>query len=338
VRLIGTPTPDLELEELWKLASVRLAKHKPIGQELPSTRAPMKRMLLATIHRFYLKALGSLPQCERLHYSMLQGGNCYGPLDPVSNITIINTVWYDRKFPSSKQVTLEMISTQCLWRAAARSLYGLVSFLCTRYPSLTPDQALQRLLDAGANLQVADHYFLSEQIKLLWSGSLQIVPGKPDAVRKHSMRKETAPLVSVPEAYLAAATAAFHCNPLAQKEFLGSPNIVANLQAAGRVLRLQDGRPLSSKDLDILRKQMFQCPSSSGFPEKQLESEPEKVNLVLYTHVNECRRAFEGQQERASKMVAAALSKFNETAVGFFYSSSLLAPQLRCKYISYTNN
>ena len=25
---------------------------------------------------------------------------------------------------------------------------GLVSFLCTRYPSLTPDQALQRLLDA----------------------------------------------------------------------------------------------------------------------------------------------------------------------------------------------
>jgi hypothetical protein len=83
---------------------------------------------------------------------------------------------------------------------------------------------------------------------------------------------------------------------------------------------------------------MFQCPSSSGFPEKQLESEPEKVNLVLYTHVNECRRAFEGQQERASKMVAAALSKFNETAVGFFYSSSLLAPQLRCKYISYTNN
>jgi hypothetical protein len=217
VRLIGTPTPDLELEELWKLASVRLAKHKPIGQELPSTRAPMKRMLLATIHRFYLKALGSLPQCElreRLHYSMLQGGNCYGPLDPVACCSPI-TLW------------------PCI----------LPVHPATRYPSLTPDQALQRLLDAGANLQVADHYFLSEQIKLLWSGSLQIVPGKPDAVHKHSMRKETAPLVSVSEAYLAAATAAFHCNPLAQKEFLGSPNIVANLQAAGRVLRLQDAPP-----------------------------------------------------------------------------------------------
>jgi hypothetical protein len=150
VRLIGTPTPDLEHEESWKLASVRLAKHKPIGQELPLARAAKKHMLLATIHRFYLKALGSQPESElreRLHYSMLRGGQCYGPLDPVSNI-IVNTIWYDQKFPCSKQVALEMISTQCVWRAAARSLYGLVSFLCTRYPSLTPDQALQRLLDA----------------------------------------------------------------------------------------------------------------------------------------------------------------------------------------------
>ncbi|KAF8752735.1 hypothetical protein HU200_011873 [Digitaria exilis] len=312
-RLIGTPTPDLELEEPWKLANVRLAKQKPIRQEeLPPARPAKKRMLLATIHRFYLKALGCLPESElreRLHYSMLQGGHCYGPLDPVSNI-IVNTLWYDHKFPISKQVTLQMTSTQCLWRAAARSLYGLVSFLCTRYPSLTPDQALQRLLDTGANLQDADPYIFSmaepdNKRTSCWSGCLQIGSGKPDA---------TAPSVSVPEAYLAAATAAFHSNPLSQKEFLGSPNTVANLQTARRVMRLQDGRLLSSKDLEMLCMCIFECPSSAGFPQKQLETEPKKVNIVLYTHVNECRRVFWRQQERASRMVAAALSKFNETA------------------------
>jgi hypothetical protein len=302
VRLIGTPTPDLELEESWKLANVRLAKHKPIGQELPPARAAKKRMLLATIHRFYLKALGSLPECElreRLHYSMLRGGHCYGPLDPVSNITA-NTIWYDQKFPS-KQVTLQMISTHCLWRAAARSLYGLVSFLCTRYPSLTHDQGLQRLLEAGANLQDADPYLFStperDNNKLSWSGSLQIGSGKHDAVHKQrSAHEETAPSVSVPEAYVAAATAAFHPNPLSQKEFLGSPNTVANLQTARRVMRLQDGRRLSSKDIEILCMHIFVCPSA-GFPQKQLEPEPKKVNWELNNHVNECRRVFRGQQE-----------------------------------------
>ncbi|KAF8656082.1 hypothetical protein HU200_060788 [Digitaria exilis] len=336
-RLIVTPTPDLELEEPWKLANVRLAKQKPIRQEeLPPARPAKKRMLLATIHRFYLKALGSLPESElreRLHYSMLQGGHCFGPLDPVSNI-IVNTLWYDHKFPISKQVTLQMTSTQCLWRVAARSLYGLVSFLCTRYPSLTPDQALQRLLDTGANLQDADPYLFSmpepeNKRPSCWSGCLQIGSGKPDA---------TAPSVSVPEAYLAAATAAFHSNPLSHREFLASPNTVANLQTARRVMRLQDGRLLSSKDLEMLCMCIFECPSSAGFPQKQLETEPKKVNIVLYTHVNECRCVFWRQQKRASRMVAAALSKFNETAVGFFYSSLLLAPQLYRKCISYNNS
>ncbi|KAF8694136.1 hypothetical protein HU200_038466 [Digitaria exilis] len=261
-RLIGTPTPDLGLEESWKLANVRLAKQKPIRQEeLPPARPAKKRMLLATIHRFYLKALGSLPESElreRLHYSMLQGGHCYSPLDPVSNI-IVNTLW---------------------------------------------------LMDTGANLQDADPYLFSmpepdNKKASCWSGCLQIGSGKPDA---------NAPSVSVPEAYLAAATAAFHSNPLSQREFLGSPNTVANLQTARRVMRLQDGRLLSSKDLEMLCMCIFECPSSAGFPQKQLETEPKRANIVLYTHVNECSRVFWRQQERASRMVAAALSKFNETA------------------------
>lgn len=45
----------------------------------------MKRMLLDTIHGFYLEALGMLPTDELLcrhHRSMLMAGYCYGPLDP----------------------------------------------------------------------------------------------------------------------------------------------------------------------------------------------------------------------------------------------------------------
>uniref|UniRef100_K3Y3C1 Uncharacterized protein n=1 Tax=Setaria italica TaxID=4555 RepID=K3Y3C1_SETIT len=242
-------------------------------RELPPARAAMKRMLLAAIHRSYLKALGSLPQREltdRLHRSVLHGDSCYGPLDPVSNI-IVNTVWYDQNFLASKQVKLDMISTQCLWRAAARSLYGLVSFLCTRYQNLTPDQALQRLMGA--------------------------------------------PSVTVPEAYAAAATAAHHPNLLAQKEFLGSSDTVANLKVASKVLHLQDGRLLSSKDLEFLCMLISsKCPFTTGMSHKQPEPEPTKVNIVLYTHVSECCRMFRGQQERARRIMAAALSKLNETA------------------------
>ena len=181
------------------------------------------------------------------------------------------------------------------------------------------------------NLQDADpHLFCTptrDNTKLIWFGSLQIGSGKPDAVhKKRSAHEETAPSVSVPEAYVAAATAAFHPNPPSQKEFLGSPNIVANLQTARRVLRLQDGRLLSSEDLEMLCMHIFECPPSAGFLQKQLEPEPKKVKWGLFNYVIQRERVFWAQQERASRMVAAALSKFNETAVGFFYSSLLLAP------------
>ena len=112
----------------------------------------MKRLLLSMIHGFYLKALGALPKKELTdcyHRSLLMGGHCYGPLDPVSNI-IVNTIWYDQTFPAREVQPLNMISTNCLWCITTRSLYGLVSFLRSRYPNLTPDQALQRLLEARA--------------------------------------------------------------------------------------------------------------------------------------------------------------------------------------------
>jgi hypothetical protein len=101
-------------------------------------------MLLAKIHGFYLKALCSLPKDEltgRYHRALIMGGYCYGPLQPAANI-IVYMIWYEQTFPTTKGLKIAMISTGFLWQVAARSLYGLVSFFCTRYPSLTPDHAL----------------------------------------------------------------------------------------------------------------------------------------------------------------------------------------------------
>uniref|UniRef100_A0A0E0LI77 NAC domain-containing protein n=1 Tax=Oryza punctata TaxID=4537 RepID=A0A0E0LI77_ORYPU len=144
------------------------------------------------------------PSCS-YHRRMLMGGYCYGPLDPVSNI-IVNTIWYEHNFLASKQFPIAMISTKMLSCIAARSLYGLVSFLCTRYRGLTPDLAMQRLLVTG-----------------------------------HSMVEESTPSASVDESYIAAATAGFHGYPLAQKEFLASPTGVrSKLEFVSEVLHTQD--------------------------------------------------------------------------------------------------
>ncbi|OEL34998.1 hypothetical protein BAE44_0003982 [Dichanthelium oligosanthes] len=208
----------------------------------------MKRMLLATIHGFYLKALGSLPKdelTERYHRSLLMGGYCYGPLDPVGNI-VVNTVWSEQTFPRSNGFKLAMISTCSLWQVAARSLYGLVSFLCTRYPDLTPDLALQRPLVAGANLAAADPNLFDNprgDEELDWSNCPQIGSGSGSgsgmdtACIQNSAVHKTAARITVQEAYAAAATAAcLYPSSPAQKEFLGSPawctsNGNKNLQA-----------------------------------------------------------------------------------------------------------
>ncbi|XP_021305324.1 uncharacterized protein LOC8070719 isoform X2 [Sorghum bicolor] len=100
-RALDAAAPDvLQLKGSWDLAKGRLAAASskiyaaPPSKELPPVRAAMKRMLLATIHGLYVQALGRLPTAElrsRYHRSLLLGGYCYGPLDPVSNI-IVNTI------------------------------------------------------------------------------------------------------------------------------------------------------------------------------------------------------------------------------------------------------
>ncbi|KAF8662121.1 hypothetical protein HU200_056313 [Digitaria exilis] len=325
----SSDTTKLELKEPWELAERRLHDNNTIGKELdlvPPARGAMKRMLLATIHGFYLQALARLPTAElrsRYHRSMLEGGYCYGPLDPVSNI-IVNTVWYDQNFPASKQVTLDMISTTCLWRVAARSLYGLVSFLCTRYQNMSPDQALQQLLVASANLQVADPNLFDDvpdkDSKLRCSADTDRMQTGQGSDGTCEMQREavegSTPSASVIEGYAAAATAAFHCNPLAQKEFLGSSDAVSKLRVASEVLHLQDGHPLSYQDLEFLSMSLLKCSSSTSKSCQEEDLAPTKIKKSLYSYIAQCSYRFWGQHERVTTMVKAALDKFNETLVG----------------------
>ncbi|XP_044417490.1 uncharacterized protein [Triticum aestivum] len=192
--------PALALEEAWELASKRhgsnLNNHAEMELQVPLLPT-LRRVLLATIHGYYLEALAWLPKgklrgSHQYHYSLLHASHCYGPLDPVSNI-IVNTLWYAQAYPLTleKKMEIEAISTRALLRIALRSLYGLISFLCTRHPTLTPGEAMQRLQLAGAYLQNADDR----------DGGVEEA-----------------------EAYAAAANAARHPKPLEQAHFLGPSN------------------------------------------------------------------------------------------------------------------
>ncbi|KAF0923464.1 hypothetical protein E2562_006355 [Oryza meyeriana var. granulata] len=316
----GASDPVLQLKGTWELARGRLmrASSKIYGtpKVLPPARGPMKRMLLATIHGFYLQAMGRLPTselCSLYHRSMLFGGYCYGPLDPVSNI-IVNTIWYEQNIPASKQFQISMISTQLLWRIAARSLYGLVSFLCTRYRGLTPDLAMQRLLVTGVNLEAADPNLKK----------------RPDPSHiQHSVVEESTPSASVHEAYTAAATAALHDYPLAQTQFLSSPSSVSKLEFVSEVLHSQvcvpgtqdgvsesaseSGGPLSPKNLSFLRMMLQYCPSSIRESHQQQDLACRKVKRRDYRHISRCSGRFWGQHARVTSMVRDALDKFNNT-------------------------
>ncbi|VAI52118.1 unnamed protein product [Triticum turgidum subsp. durum] len=205
--LLEQPEPParLVLDEAWGLASKRHGHGSDLNsrhlememlQEAPLLPT-LRRVLLATIHGYYLEALAWLPKdklrgSHQYFYSLLHAGHCYGPLDPVSNI-IVNTLWHAQAYPLAleKKLEIEAISTRALLRIALRSLYGLISFLCTRHPTLTPGEAMQRLQLAGAYLQKADD---------------------------HDGGVEEA------EAYAAAANAARHPKPLEQANFLGPSN------------------------------------------------------------------------------------------------------------------
>ncbi|TVU12656.1 hypothetical protein EJB05_46307 [Eragrostis curvula] len=309
-----------QLGAAWELSKDRVIFPK---EGLPPAPGVTKRLLLSRIHRHYLQALSILPTDElRKHYhrSMLMGGYCYGPLhDPVSNI-IINTIWYEHNFPKSKQPAVDMVSTKSLWRVAARSLYGLVSFLCTRYPSLTPELALQRLLAARAALHVADpYYFVNISERSRWMDNFQVAPNMSES-EAHRMQINTAPVCSVAEAYIAAATAAFHPNPLAQHEFLGSPDAFRRLTIATKALQVEvalatqlwapgvfSGRILSCRDLELVSMSL-----KNSYSNEPQELAPLKLKKWIFPNVIRYKNQFWEQHKRVSRMVKSALAKFSE--------------------------
>ncbi|CAD6246153.1 unnamed protein product [Miscanthus lutarioriparius] len=289
-----------------------------ISSSLPSARIPKDELT------------------KKCHRALVMGGYCYGPLHPAANI-IVNTVRYEQTFPTTASLKFEsaMISTEFLSRIAARSLYGLVSFLCARYPSLTPDHAMQRLLVADANLQAADPDLLCDpsldpsllfytrspsyqnKLKLDWSGCPIIgSSGKGTEVKFHERAVRKA-AVSIPEAYAAAATAAFHPSPPAQREFLGSPASVSNLWAASSVFPLDEGHQLSKDEFDFLCGHLLTCAPSSvvGMSHLQQEPEPEPTGVSKAEYDKYLRCKNRELHDEVKTMVVAALDKFNRDNV-----------------------
>uniref|UniRef100_A0A0D9WL52 Uncharacterized protein n=1 Tax=Leersia perrieri TaxID=77586 RepID=A0A0D9WL52_9ORYZ len=300
---------SFSLEESWRLAEHRIKKRLPmfISKEvlLPPARPAMKQMLLQTIYGFYLEAMARLPTHElqnNYHRSLLMGGYCYGPLDPVSNI-IVNTIWYKQRLFSSpsERFSVQMISDALLWRIAARSMYGLVSFLCTRYHHLSPDQAIQCLLVARANLQLADPNL---------DTMTNLPKGKMSFGHCVEFCKKKRPFTSAVVAYAAAATAAFHPDTAAQQEFLGSESEMAKLQVALEVL--QGSCPtLSSDDIAYLSGIFSRSPSAGQHEEEELVP----VSIHHYRIMSRCCSVFWGRHERALIKVRAALDNYNEDKV-----------------------
>lgn len=284
----------------WNLAAWRRPRRCSVPYQHTTA---LKRILLDAIHGFYLKALTLLPAGElqsRYHRSLLTAGHCYGPLDPVSNI-ILNTIWYDAAFPPTHELEMDMVSSLSLHRIENRSLYGMISFLCTRFHHLDFHQAACCLLHADANLLGADpnldavaaaalrrQVSLGEDYLCPWSGysfKWSTTAGFPTALgRVDGLDKS--PDTSVNEAFKAAAIAARHPNPDDQVSLLASCK-----QKLGSALSLlQAGHPLSSKDVQQLA--ILLRPESSRseqpllpFPLKEYMHEhariSKKVNAVL---------------------------------------------------------
>ncbi|KAF8657856.1 hypothetical protein HU200_059666 [Digitaria exilis] len=247
---------DVDLWWAWQLAAGRSIR--PSGDGVPFRHTPLLiRTLQDAIHGFYLQALARLPSGElrsRFHRSLLKGGHCYGPLDPVSNI-IVNTVWYDAAFPRTHELDMDVIGTRSMHRLENQSLYGMASFLCTRYHSIDFHEAVCFLLEADANLLLADPNLDPE-------GTMASVYGMWGGVLRHGEaclfndQDHLEPDTGVQEAFLAAAMAAQHCNPDAQVKLLTSCK-----EMLGPALSLlQGGGKLSSED--VHRLAMLLCPES----------------------------------------------------------------------------
>lgn len=283
--------PVFDLSRSWDLASSRLVALSPDlrGVVFPG-HTTMKRMLLTTIHGYYLQALARLPRdqlcSQHLLYSMMHYGHCFGPLDPVSNI-IFSTIWYSSACPlpsSIQNSKMDMVSTSAMLRIAVRSFYGLVSFLCTRYDILTVDRAMHDLLEAGADLLIAD----------------------PNFHGNHAAAGRI-PSATVQEAYAAAAAPAHHPQPQAHIGLLRQSSLITRMGS----IYLKGSGPLSC-DV-VCRLSSTARHLSSSYFQGQLLPLPETrvLDKLTYNRVNQKRVSFWNQHARAVTLVKSAMAMYN---------------------------
>uniref|UniRef100_A0ACD5W6U3 Uncharacterized protein n=2 Tax=Avena sativa TaxID=4498 RepID=A0ACD5W6U3_AVESA len=304
-----------DLGNAWDLAVSRPPYSSSIVNMPYQATRSLRMALLDTIRGFYLQALARLPRHElrtRYHRSLLRGGYCYGPLDPVSNI-IVNTIWYDVMFPAAEQPVLDMIGPNSLTRLESRSFYGLASFLQTRYHNLSEHEVVQCLVASCGYLPCADrnldatsagdtHLSVSNlnlndataggEAEWQRESCRSRCPGIYDAVRK---MEQQSPCSSTQEAYEAAAIAAWHCNPAAQAVFLSSGKAMLQRPA----LSLLQNR-------DCLTSEHVQYIASLLSPKQK--PTPERIEK-LYAAVIDGKMRSEAQQRRVSRKVEAALGK-----------------------------
>ncbi|KAG2623164.1 hypothetical protein PVAP13_3KG040281 [Panicum virgatum] len=266
-KLLCEPPPQMDdsrgtLLRAWQLAMSR----RPLPRNVPhqNTSTGLRRVLLDAIHGFYLQALARLPAgelCSLYQRSLLMAGHCYGPLDPVSNI-IVNTIWSTRRshlpwnsgltYPTANSFIPDqtgtgpvtdglgnelgmVVSTPGLLRIETRSMYGLVSFLCTRYHHLNFHRATRCLLEADGSLLLSDPNLDAEAaaatiavLRTKQPARLLHAPWSTDTGFHHTaalssgrrvVTQAQGPATSVNEAFKAAATAAWHPNADAQRTF-----------------------------------------------------------------------------------------------------------------------
>ncbi|CAM0877587.1 unnamed protein product [Alopecurus aequalis] len=116
----------------------------------------LKMCLIDTIHSLYIQALAMLPsdQQPRLLGAILAGGHCYGVMDdPVCNI-VVNSIWYNGRFPQSESTDDDddsLIKTiRSMTHVESSSLHGLIAILSADR-GVTEQVAVKRLCNNRHN-------------------------------------------------------------------------------------------------------------------------------------------------------------------------------------------
>ncbi|MBC2899792.1 LOW QUALITY PROTEIN: hypothetical protein CFC21_112611 [Triticum aestivum] len=220
-----------------------------------------------------------------------EGGYCYGPRDPVSNI-ILNTIWYGSMFPTPHkfelQFKVDMICTRMLARIECCSLYGLVTFLRTCAPELTEHDAIWYLFRSGADV----HKAIRE-------------------VKKHGHHVPG----NYQDAYMQAAVVSWHDDPDELVKFATSS---LNMESA-KLLALLQGT-LTNDGVECLTMALpHKSPATKSQEQAQQPNQVTSSSQVLSKNqkifISEFRKKFRRDQNFFVRKVKAVLSDYSQRKV-----------------------